>query len=135
MDRISFLVVHSEQVIAARRAAAELATQLGFPALDRTILSVVVSEMARNALADCDGGEIVLIATKEGGMVVEARYSGTGGVDRADAFLPGQGWWAVRQGVDDLVIEVGPNRRDTKVTASKSPLARHRTPSNANVMA
>lgn len=68
-------------IVAARRQARELATQVGFSGSDLTIIATAISEVARNIVVYANRGEIVLSAVQQGtrrGVLVIARDQGPG---------------------------------------------------------
>lgn len=109
----------SEQVVAVRRAAFNLAVQIGFSSVEQVTIGVVVSELARNILTHAGGGEVALSALPEGGILIVAHDEGAGIANPSEVFQRGHGLWAVQRGVDELAIERGPDGRGTRVTARK----------------
>jgi serine/threonine-protein kinase RsbT len=72
---------HDYDIVAARRKARELATQVGFSGSDLTIIATAISEVARNIVVYASRGEIVLSAAQRGtrrGVLVVARDEGPG---------------------------------------------------------
>jgi serine/threonine-protein kinase RsbT len=72
---------HDFDIVAARRKARELATQVGFSGSDLTIIATAISEVARNIVVYANRGEIVLSAVQRGtrrGVLVVARDQGPG---------------------------------------------------------
>lgn len=72
---------HDVDIVAARRKARELATQLGFSGSDLTLIATAISEVARNIVEYANRGEIVLSAVQRGarrGVLVVARDQGPG---------------------------------------------------------
>lgn len=72
---------HDFDIVAARRKARELATQVGFSGSDLTIIATAISEVARNIVVYANRGEIVLSAVQQGarrGVLVVARDQGPG---------------------------------------------------------
>jgi serine/threonine-protein kinase RsbT len=116
----------SDDILRARRAARELADQIGFNSLQRIAIVTAVSELARNVLVHGGGGEVVLDPLPDPGISIVAQDSGSGIVDPQNAFRRGHGLWAVRRAVDELIIEVGPDRKGTRVTARKRVSRRSR---------
>jgi serine/threonine-protein kinase RsbT len=79
-------------IVAARRKARELATQVGFTGSDLTIIATAISEVARNIVVYADRGEIVLSAVRNGsrrGVLVVARDHGPGIPDIEQAMRDG----------------------------------------------
>lgn len=59
----------------------ELATSLGFDAIDRTRIEIVILELTRNLLVHAGGGEIIferIAEQKRTGIAIEARDTGPG---------------------------------------------------------
>jgi serine/threonine-protein kinase RsbT len=72
---------HDVDIVAARRRARELATEIGFSGSDLTIIATAISEVARNIVVYANRGEIVLTAVQRGnrrGVLVVARDEGPG---------------------------------------------------------
>jgi serine/threonine-protein kinase RsbT len=72
---------HDVDIVAARRKARELATQVGFSGSDLTIIATAISEVARNIVVYAKRGEIVLSVVNRGtrrGVLVVARDQGPG---------------------------------------------------------
>ena len=72
---------HDYDIVAARRKARELATQVGFSGSDLTIIATAISEVARNIVVYASRGEIVLSAVQRGvrrGILVVAVDQGPG---------------------------------------------------------
>ena len=80
-DTVQIPVSTDSDVVAARRAARELAARLTFSGTDLTILATAVSEVARNIVKFTDGGEVVVELVEDGGrkgVQVVARDAGPG---------------------------------------------------------
>jgi serine/threonine-protein kinase RsbT len=72
---------HDVDIVAARRRARELATEIGFSGSALTIIATAISEVARNIVVYANRGEIVLTAVQRGnrrGVLVVARDEGPG---------------------------------------------------------
>ena len=72
---------HDFDIVAARRKARELATQVGFSGSDLTVIATAISEVARNIVVYANRGEIVLSVMRRGdrrGVLVVARDQGPG---------------------------------------------------------
>ncbi len=87
-DDVVRVAIHSDaDIVAARQAARELATRLGFTSTDLTILATAVSEVTRNIVRFAGTGEVVveLIDGARRGVQVVARDAGPGipDVDKA----------------------------------------------------
>jgi len=74
----------SDDIVAARQAGRELATDLGFSLTDVTMIATAISEIARNITSYAGTGEIRLaVADREGrkALIVEAIDDGPGIAD------------------------------------------------------
>jgi serine/threonine-protein kinase RsbT len=79
-------------ILQARRAARELASELGFDATSQTLIATAISELARNILKYARRGEILLRpAARNGvpGITVVAADEGPGIADLALALTDG----------------------------------------------
>ncbi|NEM05493.1 sigma-70 family RNA polymerase sigma factor [Geodermatophilus normandii] len=115
-------------VVAARSAAREVATGVGFPPTDLTAIATAVSEVTRNIVKFAEAGEVVIEVLEEPrrGIRIVARDVGPGihDVDRAlrDGYSTydglGLGLPGARRLMDEFAIvsEVG---RGTTVTMTK----------------
>lgn len=75
---------NDDDVVAARRAAREMAAALGFESTDLTLLATAISEIARNITTYAGSGEVVLAVVRNGlrgGIKVIARDRGPGIAD------------------------------------------------------
>lgn len=84
--------VHSDaDIVAARRAAREMASRTGFTGTDLTIIATAVSEVARNIVRFAGTGEVVVSAVDDPrpGLLVVARDSGPGIADVDQALEDG----------------------------------------------
>jgi serine/threonine-protein kinase RsbT len=91
-DETHVAIDHDVDIIAARRSARELATQVGFSGSDLTIIATAISEVARNIVVYAKRGEIVLSAVQRGtrrGVLVVARDQGPGIPDIPGAMRDG----------------------------------------------
>ena len=91
-DVVKSPVSIDSDVVAARRAARELAAQLGFSGTDLTILATAVSEVSRNIVKFTDGGEVVVELVEvhgRKGVQVTARDAGPGIADVEQAMTDG----------------------------------------------
>lgn len=74
--------IHSDSdIVAARKKARDLAAGLGFRSSTATIISLAISELARNILLYAREGEVILKVSQNGeakGIIVVARDSGPG---------------------------------------------------------
>jgi serine/threonine-protein kinase RsbT len=116
-------------ILQARRAARELASELGFDATSQTLIATAISELARNILKYARCGEILLRpAARNGvpGITVVAADEGPGIADLAlaltDGFSTGRslglGLPGTKRLMDDfdLISEVG---KGTVVTTTR----------------
>jgi anti-sigma regulatory factor (Ser/Thr protein kinase) len=78
-----------------------------------------MSELARNIITYAGEGTVVVEEVDERGISIVAHDQGAGIACPSSIFVPGHGLWAVRQGVDDLIIETGDGGRGVRVTARK----------------
>ncbi|NNH72978.1 ATP-binding protein [Nocardia uniformis] len=112
-------VKQSVDITIARLAVLELATTLGFPLTDRTMIATAVSEVARNIDNFAGHGEIhVAVEDREGrpALVIQAVDDGPGipDIQRAleDGYSTGRGLGlglpGARRLMDRLVIESNP---------------------------
>jgi serine/threonine-protein kinase RsbT len=113
-------------IIEARQKGRELASELGFPPSDLTLIATSISELARNILLYAKRGKIILKSVEQGerrGIVVTAHDDGPGISDVRRALQDGYttsrslglGLPGVRRLMDEfeIVSEVG---RGTTVT-------------------
>ena len=128
-DERRIAIRSDDDVVAARRAARELAASIGFEPTDLTLLATAISEVARNITAYAGKGEIVVSVRNSGGRLgirVVARDAGPGidDVDLAlrDGYSTGEGLGlglpGARRLVDEFAIETAPGR-GTVVTMVK----------------
>ena len=78
MDEIIIPVFSASDIVTARLAGREVAERAGFKSTDLTVVSTVISEMARNILESALSGEIAISICQENGkagIVVTARTS------------------------------------------------------------
>jgi serine/threonine-protein kinase RsbT len=116
-------------IVRARREGRTLAAELGFSAVDATLIATAISELARNILMYAQHGEIVLRRVEQDGrcgLVVVARDHGPGIADTGQALRDGfstagrlgLGLPGVRRLMDEFEIVSG-RGNGTEVTASK----------------
>jgi serine/threonine-protein kinase RsbT len=119
----------SADILEARRRGRELATELGFPSIDRTLVATAISELARNIVLYANQGEIRLARDERLGsaaIVVTATDSGPGIRDLRSVLQDsystshalGLGLPGVRRIMDDFDIVSKP-RQGTTVTVKK----------------
>ena len=127
-DALRVAVRTDADVVAARQAAREVATRLGFSTTDVTLIATAVSEITRNIVRFADSGEVVVTELQEPrtGISIVARDAGPGipDVERAlqDGYSTYQGLGlglpGARRLMDEFAVvsEVG---RGTTVTMTK----------------
>jgi RNA polymerase sigma factor (sigma-70 family) len=127
-DAVRVAVRTDADVVAARQAAREVATRLGFSTTDVTLIATAVSEIARNIVRFADSGEVVVTELHEPrrGISVIARDAGPGipDVDQAlqDGYSTYQGLGLGLPGARRLMDEfavVSETGRGTTVTMTK----------------
>ncbi len=127
-DEVRIPVQSDADIVAARQAVRELATRLGFPRTDLTLIATAVSEVARNIVRFAHAGEVVveMLEQPRKGVRIVARDAGPGIPDVAEALRDGfstynglgLGLPGARRLMDEFAIvsEVG---RGTTVTMTK----------------
>ncbi len=90
-DEMRIAIRTDSDIVAARQAARELASRLGFSSTDLTVLATAVSEVTRNIVRFAGNGEVVveLIEGPRRGVRVVARDSGPGIPDVEQALTDG----------------------------------------------
>ena len=90
-DEVRVPVHRDADIVAARRAAREMASRSGFTGTDLTINATAVSEVARNIVRFAGTGEVVVSAVDDPrpGLLVVARDSGPGIADVDQALEDG----------------------------------------------
>lgn len=107
---------NSDDIVAARKAGHQLATDLGFSLTDVTMIATAISEIARNITSYAGRGAVrVAVADREGrkALVVRAEDQGPGiaDIERAmeDGYSTGRGLGmglpGARRLMDRLVVE------------------------------
>ena len=89
---LSFNLHHDQDVVTARRQAAEIAALLEFDLPDQTRIATAVSEIARNALRYAGGGWVEFAVTLDARpqrLVIHVHDDGPG-VEKLDEVLSGQ---------------------------------------------
>ena len=120
-DDIVVEVDHPDDIVAARHAGHQLASELGFSLTDVTMIATAISEVARNITSYAGRGAVrVMVQHREGrqALVVRAEDEGPGIVDieRAleDGYSTGRGLGlglpGARQLMDRLLVESTPGR-------------------------
>jgi RNA polymerase sigma factor (sigma-70 family) len=127
-DEVRIRVSRDADVVLARQGARDLASRIGFPRTDLTIIATAVSEITRNIVRFADVGEIVIeaLSNPRAGIRVTARDKGPGIADVEEALLDGYstnrglglGLPGARRLVDDFVI-TSEEGRGTTVTMTK----------------
>lgn len=116
-------------IVEARQAGRALAAELGFSAVDQTMIATAISELARNIMQYARRGEVTIgTAKKENrtGLFIEARDDGPGIPDIGQAMQEGfstghglgMGLPGTRRLMDEFEIESEPGR-GTRVTMRK----------------
>jgi serine/threonine-protein kinase RsbT len=125
-DELRVAIASDSDVVAARREARALASELNFTSTDITLLATAISEVARNITTYAGKGEIVLSVVQNddrAGIRVVARDDGPGirDVERAmeDGYSTGSGMGlglpGARRLTDEFSIESRPGRGTTVV--------------------
>lgn len=93
-----FAINHDSDVVATRQAGRQLAQELGFSAVEATMIATAISEVARNILTYAGTGEVLMEAARDErrhGLRIIARDQGPGisQPERAleDGFTTGKG--------------------------------------------
>jgi serine/threonine-protein kinase RsbT len=127
-DEVCIPIRSDADIVAARQAARELASRIGFSRSDLTLIATAVSEVARNIVRFTDGGEVVveLVDRPRRGVHVVARDTGPGIADVERAMVDGYSTYhglglglpGARRLMDEFAVasEVG---RGTTVTMTK----------------
>ncbi len=126
--RIRIRIHADPDIVAARQAARELASRLGFSGTDLTIIATAVSEVARNIVRFADSGEVVveLLDRPRPGVRVTARDTGPGIPDVEQALVDGYSTYhglglglpGARRLMDEFAVE-SEMGRGTTVTMTK----------------
>jgi serine/threonine-protein kinase RsbT len=79
-DEVRVAITSDADIVAARRAAREMASRASFSGADLTIIATAVSEVTRNIVRFAGNGEVVvtLVEDPRPGLLVVARDSGPG---------------------------------------------------------
>jgi RNA polymerase sigma factor (sigma-70 family) len=127
-DEVRVPIKADPDIVAARQAARELASRLGFSRTDLTLIATAVSEVARNIVRFAGQGEIVveILERPRPGVQVVARDTGPGITDVGQALTDGYSTYnglglglpGARRLMDEFAIvsEIG---RGTTVTMTK----------------
>ena len=127
-DSLRIPVAADSDIVAARRAARELASRLDFGPTELTVIATAVSEVCRNIVRFADSGEVVIevVDVPRRGIQVIARDGGPGIPDvekaLADGFSTygglGLGLPGVRRLMDEFAVVSEPGH-GTTVTMTK----------------
>ncbi len=120
-DPVVIAVKMSGDIVTARQAGRELATQLGFSLTDITMIATAISEVARNITSYAGTGEVrIAVENREGrrALVIQAHDQGPGILDipRAleDGYSTGHGLGlglpGARRLMDQLLVESTPGQ-------------------------
>ncbi|WP_308162909.1 ATP-binding protein [Nocardia alni] len=120
-DPVVIAVKMSGDIVTARQAGRELATQLGFSLTDITMIATAISEVARNITSYAGTGEVrIAVENREGrrALVIQAQDQGPGILDipRAleDGYSTGHGLGlglpGARRLMDELLVESTPGQ-------------------------
>jgi serine/threonine-protein kinase RsbT len=124
--RIQVAIKSDRDIVLAREKGRALAAELGFSAVDATLIATAISELARNIVAYARKGEIILQPTNSSnrlGVTVTASDEGPGIPDIHQAMRDGfstsgslgLGLPGVRRLMDDFEIVSQPGRGTTVV--------------------
>ncbi|HLM05585.1 MAG TPA: sigma-70 family RNA polymerase sigma factor [Blastococcus sp.] len=127
-DQVSIAISSDGDIVAARQAARDLSSRLGFGRTDLTLIATAVSEVARNIVRFAGSGEVVveLLDQPRRGVQVVALDTGPGIADVEQALQDGYSTYhglglglpGARRLMDEFAVvsEVG---RGTTVTMTK----------------
>lgn len=128
VDQVHIPIHTDGDIVAARQAARELATRLGFSRTDLTVIATAVSEVARNIVRFAGDGEIVveLLEEPRRGVCIVARDTGPGIDDVEQALTDGYSTYhglglglpGARRLMDEFAV-VSETGRGTTVTMTK----------------
>lgn len=118
-DDIQVNICSDADIVTARQQGRALAAQIGFSAIDATLIATAISELARNIVSYAKKGEIVMHrinnphAAYAAGMLIIARDDGPGIRNTHDVLRDGYstsgglglGLPGVRRLMDDFTIE------------------------------
>ncbi len=127
-DAVRVAVRADADVVAARQAAREVATRLGFSTTDVTLIATAVSEITRNIVRFAESGEVVVAELQEPrrGISIVARDAGPGIADVEQALQDGYSTYqglglglpGARRLMDEFAV-VSEIDRGTTVTMTK----------------
>jgi serine/threonine-protein kinase RsbT len=127
-DEVTVPIRADADIVRARQAARDLASRLGFPSTDLTVLATAVSEIARNIVRFAGTGEVhvELLQIPRRGVQVVARDTGPGILDLDLALRDGYstchglglGLPGARRLMDEFAVVSEPGR-GTTVTMTK----------------
>ena len=125
------IAINSESdIVVARRAARDIAAQLGFGSADQTRLATAISELARNVIRYANTGSCIITEESAGAtirlrVVVEDYGPGIPDIDKAmeDGFSTGGGLGAglpgARRLVHDFSLESEPGHTRATVAMNR----------------
>ena len=107
-------------IVAARKAAREMATRAGFGGTDLTIIATAVSEVTRNIVRFAGKGEVIvtIIDDPRPGLLVVAHDGGPGIADVEQALEDGYSTYnGLGLGLPDCISTDMTNRRRDRIRA------------------
>ena len=116
-------------IVTARHRGREIASKCGFQNTDSTLITTIISELARNILLYAEAGEIILQCAMENGhsgIVITSKDNGPGIQELDRALMGGYstsgglglGLCGIKQMTDELHIETS-NDKGTVLVAKK----------------
>ena len=127
-DQVRLPIRVDADIVAARRAARQLAAELGFAATTQTVIATAVSEVARNIVRFAESGEMLIEVAQHPrpGMHITARDTGPGIPDVEQALADGYSTYnglgiglpGTRRLMDEFAVISEPGR-GTTVTMTK----------------
>jgi serine/threonine-protein kinase RsbT len=128
MGDMRFPISRDPDILLSRQSGKQLAEELGFSAVEATMIATAISEVARNILLYAGTGEVLIEVVEDGGrrgLRVTASDTGPGisDIDRAlqDGYSTGQGLGlglpGARRLMDELELASKPGRGTTVTMA------------------
>jgi serine/threonine-protein kinase RsbT len=125
---VLFPIVHDPDIVVTRQTGRKLAQEIGFSAVEATMIATAISEVARNILLYAGTGEVLIEAAEEDGrrgLRIVARDEGPGINDTAkalqDGFSTGDGLGlglpGARRLMDELDLSSAPGEGTTVTMA------------------
>jgi serine/threonine-protein kinase RsbT len=125
---VLFPITHDPDIVVTRQSGRQLAQEMGFTAVEATMIATAISEVARNILLYAGTGEVLIEAAEEDGrrgLRVVARDEGPGisDVSKAleDGFSTGAGLGlglpGARRLMDELDLSSAPGQGTTVTMA------------------